>query len=651
VRTTLKRGIGHVAGNGDGRGVLPPGALATITRYRQPERRRGSLALVGRIVLWIAAALVMLAGAIAGGAWLWVQKSVEAVQPHSADVIQSAPFLRAPLPGKPSIALVIGYDRRFKDRGLPSRSDTIMLIRADPRTKSISLLSFPRDLRVPVVCPGHYAHVGKINEAFADCKAKGTLATVKNLTKLPINYLITVNFRGFREIVDRLGGVWIDVDHRYYNRNVHTLDTNYASINLRPGYQRLSGQQALDFVRYRHTDSDLYRNARQQLFVKAMKQQISHSVGITSLLKIVGSITRNVEVGRGGGKEVSPQEIWGYARFAYTLPSGHVFQDHINGLTQATDNSDLLYSQSALQDALHEFVYPDVQAPDKAAARTLGVKVRHRGPGVPPGQVTVTVLNGNGVPGSAANASYLLGQRGYKMLVPPHNLAADAPSQNHFQTVIYFDPTKKRSARAATGVRNLFGSAVLVKGIPASVAPLANRAMTVVVVGKTFHNTLAPAPRDRTPPKKPPVVRRDPLPALRLLRKARHKVSFRLEYPTLVERDSELDNVDNGMPIHVYGMGGGHSGVRLVYRMPYRFGDYWGIQETDWTDAPALAHPSASRVIKGRRYDLYFNGAHLYMVVVRDNGVSYWVVNSLSDALSNETMLAIAKGLRPLRKR
>jgi len=81
-------------------------------------------------------------------------------------------------------------------------------------------------------------------------------------------------------------------------------------------------------------------------------------------------------------------------------------------------------------------------------------------------------------------------------------------------------------------------------------------------------------------------------------------------------------------------------------------GEYWGIQETDWNDAPALADAGASfvRRIRGREFSFYYSGAHLHMVVLRENGATYWVVNTILDSLSNETMLAIARGLTPLPK-
>jgi hypothetical protein len=71
---------------------------------------------------------------------------------------------------------------------------------------------------------------------------------------------------------------------------------------------------------------------------------------------------------------------------------------------------------------------------------------------------------------------------------------------------------------------------------------------------------------------------------------------------------------------------------------------------TDWEDPPVLGGRNFVRKIGGRTYELYYNGPRLHMVVLKTDGASYWVVNTLLDRLSNETMIAIAKSLRPLAK-
>jgi hypothetical protein len=115
--------------------------------------------------------------------------------------------------------------------------------------------------------------------------------------------------------------------------------------------------------------------------------------------------------------------------------------------------------------------------------------------------------------------------------------------------------------------------------------------------------------------------------------------------PSVIERSSWIDSE---VPVRLYRMDGEHQAIRLVYRMSS--GEYWGVQMTDWDDAPVLADKSLTRRIGGRTYDLYYDGAKLHMVVLRTPRGSYWVINTLLDRLSNETMIAIAKGLGPLGK-
>jgi hypothetical protein len=89
-----------------------------------------------------------------------------------------------------------------------------------------------------------------------------------------------------------------------------------------------------------------------------------------------------------------------------------------------------------------------------------------------------------------------------------------------------------------------------------------------------------------------------------------------------------------------------NQGLRLTYVTGTN--EYWGIQQTSWTDAPILNGPTMTRRIKGREYRLYFNGPKLHIVAFEEDGAAYWVTNTLLNSLSNETMLAIAKGLKPL---
>ncbi|HSG12613.1 MAG TPA: LCP family protein [Gaiellaceae bacterium] len=635
MRTTLKRGLAR--GGAGGGSTYPPGAPSPITVYRQPESApRSRAALIGRVAMWLGVvALVFVSGA-AGGAYLYFHQSVAAVAADTPEVKRAAKKLAVPLPGQPALALVIGYDHRPSEGDTsPSRSDTLMLVRADPATDSISLLSFPRDMQVEIRCPGKTPFYDKLAHAYAYCGPQGSLETVKSLTGVAINYLITVDFKGFQEIVDRLGGVWIDVDRRYFN-DVRGPG-GYEDIDLQPGYRLLTGRQALDYVRFRHTDSDLYRVARQQQFVKGFKAQVRQSFAPIALPKVVNAMTRNIEVAQGGGKPVDGKTILSYALFAYGLPKGHVYQDRIEGFE---GYADLTTNSENVKRAIDAFTHPDVESSEKATAVALGEKLKQRVPA--PRQTTITVLNGNGVTGSASTAGYLLGQRSYDVITPPNGLPANAPNFDYFRTQVYFDPSRPKSSAAARKVANLFGSAEIAR-LPSQLSSLSNGAMLTVVVGQTFHGSLTSAPIDQTPRREKPNVVFAPNAALPHLRGRQQRAGYPIMVPTIIERSSWTDS---SAPVRQYKIEGDHRAVRLVYRMGSN--EYWGVQMTDWDGAPVLSDKSLTRRIKGRTYDLYYNGSKLHMVVLRTPKASYWVINTLLDRMSNETMLAIAKGLKPI---
>jgi LCP family protein required for cell wall assembly len=630
--------MGRAAVNGNGRPIFPPGTRTPMTRYRQPDPpRRGAWHVIRLVFGWAIIAALIVAGGAAGAAYLKQHEFFTAIAPKSKTDKLTQKHLDVAVPGGPSIALLIGTDkRRGPEADVTGRSDTLMLIRADPRTDAISMLSFPRDMVVPIHCPGRLVYDDRINAAFAECGSLGSLETVKALTHLPINYFITVNFHGFLQLVDKLGGVWIDVDHRYFNN--HTGPGGYSAINLWPGYQRLRGYQALSYVRYRHFDSDLYRVQRQQLFLKALKQQITTQLSLGTLLDVASAVEKNVVIGRGGNQPLDLPTLRGYIKFAQDIPGGHIFQAHIEGLT---GYSELTTDPSNITAAISDFVHPDVAAPEKARNVTLGIKTRPHGP--KPQATTVTVLNGNGTAGSAANAAYNLSHQGYKIVLPPSQKPGNAPNFDYAHTTIYYDASQAGAKAAGSQLATLFTNAVVKETNP-FIAALSNAAMDTVVVGQDDPlGTIIPPPVDRTPKAQPPAVTANPAATLPLLRAARRRVHFRLELPRLLASGSEPEPAS---PSRVYRIEKDHMAVRLSFEQTPL--NYWGIEETDWNDAPILNSPSFEHKIRGRVFDLYYSGPHLHMVVLKQNGATYWVINTILDALSNETMLAIARGLHPL---
>jgi LCP family protein required for cell wall assembly len=190
--------------------------------------------------------------------------------------------------GAPQTILILGSDERLTPEfaGDPGRSDTTILLRADPDKDTLTLLSIPRDLKVNI--PGH--GVDKFNAAYSYGGADLTLRTVKSLTGLDINHVVNINFTGFADAVNAIDCVYIDVDRRYFI----PPESGVAEINIEAGYQRLCGLKALQYVRYRHDDNDLVRSARQQDFLREARAKVPPSKLIADrneLLKIFTDYT------------------------------------------------------------------------------------------------------------------------------------------------------------------------------------------------------------------------------------------------------------------------------------------------------------------------------------------------------------------------
>jgi LCP family protein required for cell wall assembly len=185
-----------------------------------------------------------------------------------ADRIPPIPGFNPPPPkeGDPYTILLLGSDQRSEAAPEDQRSDTTMLLRLDPDQGVISLLSLPRDLSVEI--PGYGSD--KLNAAYSLGGPKLTTKTVKQLTGLQINDVVDVDFQGFADAVNAVDCVYIDVDQDYYIPE----GTGVSAIDVNAGYQRLCGLKALQYVRYRHTDNDIVRAARQQSFLREARQRI-----------------------------------------------------------------------------------------------------------------------------------------------------------------------------------------------------------------------------------------------------------------------------------------------------------------------------------------------------------------------------------------
>ncbi|MBK5231550.1 MAG: LCP family protein [Thermoleophilia bacterium] len=226
-------------------------------------------------------------------------------EPISKDPIGVAASVLPSANGGPQTIAILGSDVRTGGGAPtddPGRSDTTLLLRLDPDSGQIAMLSIPRDLKVEI--PGY--GTDKFNAAFSYGGPELTQKTIKSVTGLDVNHVINIDFQGFAEVVDAIHCVFVDVDRDYYNAN-DTGEAEYAEIDIDAGYQKLCGEDALAFARYRHTDTDLARAARQQDLVTEIRNRLSITEFIKQRKDLISAFTDNTKSDISGTDE--PLEI------------------------------------------------------------------------------------------------------------------------------------------------------------------------------------------------------------------------------------------------------------------------------------------------------------------------------------------------------
>ena len=342
----------------------------------------------------------------------WANGTVSAVGGQTAAqkaiVTKTRQQLRPELPGKAMNILLIGSDK--SGPGDPGRSDTQILVRLDPATKSISMLSMPRDLRVYIDGVGY----DKMNAAYSYGGPAGAVKTFSTLTGLPINHYVEINFAGFWHVVNILGGIYIPVDHRYYN----PPGTGWKSIDLQPGYQLVHGKQALNFVRFRHDQpGDFTRMQRQQLFLKEMQRQSGRwSQDWTKVLKLIKAVTSQTTSDIDSLKRLKP-----LVELVFQVNTSKVNTVHLEGSTPMIGGvSYVVASPAQIEQAVSEFTHP-AAAPLKIKNLELTKKM-----------YPITVYNGSGIGGLATTTANQLSALGYTTEV-----GADATEFTGKTTTIY----------------------------------------------------------------------------------------------------------------------------------------------------------------------------------------------------------------------
>jgi LCP family protein required for cell wall assembly len=309
-----------------------------------------------------------------------------------ADLLGKGGFIKSSLlkpagADSPTTFLILGSDRRDKgsvDASNPAHSDTILLVRLNPDTHLWSEMSVPRDFYVQFKWDGT-PYASKINFAYTVGGAPASLAVVSKLLHITINYVVDINFTAFDDIVDKLGCVYTDVDHLYLNTPAESQLDNFASINVRPGYQALCGEHALDYVRYRHDDNTFARDAREQAFLRDAREQLGLSGLLSHASDIITALSKSIQSNIRGDTTVA-----GLIETVIDSVNGPVNEvqfpnvpDNVGG------QEDQTASPAQIGSAVRQFLNPDIFAPTASAIIGASSESSHHGGGGSSGGRTV----------------------------------------------------------------------------------------------------------------------------------------------------------------------------------------------------------------------------------------------------------------------
>lgn len=182
-------------------------------------------------------------------------------------------------------------------------SDTIMVLSYDVATKQVAMISVPRDLYVDINddCGSNkinYAHAcGELQKYPGGGPALAS-ETITKVLGLPIHYYARVNFTGFKEVVDAVGGIDVNVEEDLYDYLYPTDNGGVTTLYIKKGMQHMNGETALKFARSRETTSDFDRARRQQLVLAAIKTKVTDTSTLlnpTKIISLVDALGNNIK--------------------------------------------------------------------------------------------------------------------------------------------------------------------------------------------------------------------------------------------------------------------------------------------------------------------------------------------------------------------
>jgi polyisoprenyl-teichoic acid--peptidoglycan teichoic acid transferase len=510
-----------------------PGPIDSSQRSPLAEPPRRGWWIAGRFLLAGVTIAAIAGGATAAVALNEVGGLVEALRQNkpvkvSHDVL--APSSR----GAPQTLLLVGNDERPPPKDNPGgavlpHSNEMLLVRIDPRKPTISMLSIPRELQVPILKPDGEVEENRINAAYTYGWENGggtaggvklMLQTIKRVLGISVNHVFVTNFKKFERAVNAMGCTYMTIDKRYFHSNSEPGAEQYMEINLKPGYQRVCGKEAREFVSNRHESTSLIRDSRDQRFLLEVKAQYGSSL-FEEREKFERIFGRYVESTLAGEEEI--------LQLLYLLAESA--------------------GKPVRQVAFHVTLGPTL---DTATAAQIHEAVH-------------SLLTGT-------------------TAIHTQRLHISAPA--------------RRAHKAA------------------------------------------PAPQ-------PAGLSATPEATLDAARQMATAVPFPVQAP-LYQQTTAESAPDEMRPYEIDGPHGRRYPAYVIVVSQGELGQYYDVQGSTWTKPPLLGNPNDTLRLGARTYSLFYDGEHLKTVSWSENGDAYWVENTLTNSLSPQQMVDIARQTRPV---
>lgn len=307
--------------------------MAELSRTKKKHKRKKGR--IQRIIIWSLFIIALLVFGVVAFINQKVNEFIDevVVLPEDEPVVVGFEPIDPKYTNDAFAMVIIGLDSREETGSL--NTDVLIVAVVEPDTKQVTMLSIPRDTAVAM--PG-YKGYEKVNAVYATGESARRKAernnqpitetgstllkkTIEGLLGIPVKHYVTIDFKGFVQVIDELGGIEVDVERKL----IYHDPTDGTAINLEKGLQTLSGKQALDYVRHRMDDrgtkyysSDYDRNRRQQLVITKIVDKMKTFSGVTKIFNVMDAAGKHIRT------DLSKEKITGLAKDFISIGSENI---------------------------------------------------------------------------------------------------------------------------------------------------------------------------------------------------------------------------------------------------------------------------------------------------------------------------------------